>query len=175
MKISEDLIVTPTLLQRFAAEAAMDGGDGRHYGMVLRDDGGVRNFDPASPAPAPEQALWAANVLYALNYELHHDGAWVIVFTHPKFTDAKHVEYGRYAIIWLDHDGDPHFTMEWEAGTGELRDFADVMLAGINSTLAKAEAAWDLWRIQQRDVIDARPDQLYKRAQGQHAPSSTRH
>lgn len=183
MKIGEDLIVTPTLLRRFAAEAVMDGGDGRHCGIIRRDDGGLlTHHHPGSPRLAPEQMFWAADVLRCLNIELHHDGAWVVVFTHPKppqvdhiIIDAKHAEYARYALIWLDQDGDPHFTMEWEEGTGELRDFTDVMLAGINSTLAKAEAAWELWRIQRRDVIDPRPDQLYKRAQGQRAPSATRH
>jgi hypothetical protein len=181
MKIGEDLIVTTALLKRFILEATTGDGDGRHYGVIRRDNGGLLVYHPGSPELAPEQMMSADDVLRWLNRELHHDGAWVVVFTNPQLADITtgridpgHAEYGRYVLLWLDQDGDVQIPIEWAAGEGGLHDFSDVMLAGILSTLSKAETAWNLWHTHMREVLDPRPDQLFKAAQGQPAPS-TRH
>lgn len=182
MRLPESLLVTPTLLRRFMDESVWEDGDGRHYGIMLRDDGNlIAHGPPDSKTPIPEQMIWAGDVLKKLNKELHHDGAWVVVFTHPKvaqllsiFQDAKHCDYGRYALIWVDGDGDPQFTVEWMAGEGDLRDFDDVLLAGIVSTMNKCEAAWEMWHLHMRKNLDPKEGQTFKKAQGQQAPS-TRH
>src|SRR4051812_19586677 len=136
MRISENLVISPTLLRRFAAEGEMEEGDGRYFGVIQRDNGDLLVHHPASPSAIAPQLLWAGEVLRLLNRELHHDGAWVLVFTHPQSVPgisvlhhSGHAEYRRYGLIWLDADGDPQFTMEWQAGTAELRSFTDVMLA----------------------------------------------
>jgi hypothetical protein len=178
MHISESLVITPTLLRRFQAEGEMEEGDGRYYGVIQRDNGDLLVHHPASLSAVAPQLLWAGEVLRLLNRELHHDGAWVLVFTHPHSVpgpsvlhQAGHAEYRRYGLIWLDADGDPQFTMEWQHGTAELPSFTDVMLAGIESTAQKAEQAWMLWDDSHK-TLDLKAEQTFKRAQGQRAPSA---
>lgn len=182
MKIDEDLIVTKALLRRFLAEAMTDNGDGRHYGIIRRNDGSILGHNPCSPELSFDQMLWAVDVLTYLNREIHHDGAWVVVFTNPLppdvdniLIDPKQAEYGRYVLLWLDKDGDVQIPIEWEVGSSEMRTFADVMLGGLHATAVRAETAWHLWKLHMRDVLDPQPDQLFKAAQGQMAPSATRH
>lgn len=182
MRLRETDTITPTLLRRFQAEGEHGDGDGRHYALIQRDDGSLMSHHPYSPNLDPAQMIWAADVLKLLNRELHHDGAWVVVFTHAQVAsltelvrsgfNPHHAEYGRYALIWLDADGDPQFTVEWEMGcSDELSDFTDVLLAGIHSTAQKAEAAWMLWHKHMRQVLEPKAAQTFKRAKGERAPS----
>jgi len=169
--LTDNQIVTVTLLRRFMAEAEFDGGDGRYYGMIRLTDGRLFSHHPGSPTLAAEQLMWGSDILNLLNKELHHDGAWVVVFTNPEIPadfraiDAapRHWDYGRYALIWLDEDGDPQFTMEWAKGDGELADFTDVLLAGRHSTAEKCEAAWRIWSSTHR-ALDLKEGQTFKRA-----------
>lgn len=178
--IDENLIITPTLLRRFELEADGEDGDGRFYACILRSNGELIVHHPGSPGLAPEQALWVADVLKFLNRDLHHDGAWVIVFTHPKPTSIDnpllaanmHAQYARYVMLWMDEDGDVQFPIEWMEGTGEMRDFADVMLAGLQTAGAAAEMGYQLWHKSMVEVLDRKKTETYKRARGEHAPST---
>ena len=179
MKLTETQIVTPALIERFAAEAEFEGEPGGYYALIPRDDGDVLAHHPYAPAAEPHQLLWAQDVLRKLNRELHRDGAWVVCFTHPGGALSAphtpgHVEYARYCLIWLDPDGDAQFTLEWRANESELLDFADVMLAGIESTLQKCETAWTIWHTHMRKVLEPREGQTYRRAQGERPPSGRR-
>lgn len=174
MRLGEQDIISTALLKRFQAEGEFGGADGRHYGIVRRDDGSLLEHHPGSPELDPFQMMWAADVLKLLNRELHHDGAWVVVFTHVRpllGLPRADREYNRYCLIWLDADGDPQFSVEWEAGAGELRDFADVLLQGINATVQKCESAWQTWNLHMRQVLQPTKRQLYRRAKGERAPS----
>jgi hypothetical protein len=179
-KLDDRTLLTPVLLQRFRLEGEYEGGDGRYYALMLRSDGNLLSHHPGAPMLDPMQSMWAADVLKLFNRELHHDGAWVVCFTHlpPINKDAaivpKHAEYHRYCLIWLDADGDPQFTMDWANGETELLDFADVMLAGIVSTGMKAEASWQVWHQKMRKLIDPKEGQTFKRAKGETAASLRR-
>lgn len=177
-------LVTPTLLQRFELEAGLEGGNEHKYcGVILREDGDIFVHHPVSAALDSMQMLWAARALKLLNRELHHDGAWVVVFTHPmpvEFESAAHASprssyYQRYALIWIDQDGDPQFSQEWQNGQDtELIDFTAVILCGIESTAQKCEASWQTWHLMMRKVLEVKEGQgkTYKRARGERAPSA---
>lgn len=174
--LCEERVISKTLLERFALEAEDDGG--RFYGIIMRDNGDLLVHHPFGPNLAPDQALWASRVLWRLNRDLHHDGAWTIVFTNPKPTAQQcvmlapnHCNYERYGLIWVDRDGDPGFTMEWAAGESELSNFTEVVLAGIESTMQKAETAWALWD-ESMQMLDVKPEQKFKKALGERAPSA---
>lgn len=178
----EGLLITPTLLQRFVLEAEFEGGDGRYYALIQRANGDMLSHHPGSPMLDTAQLLWAIEVLRKLNRELHHDGAWVVCFTHPAPIDPstfavienpKRWAYKRYCLIWIDQDGDPQFTQEWVAGeNSDFTHFAHVVLAGTDSTMQKCEASWLTWRTMMREVLDPQQDQLYRRARGEAAPSA---
>lgn len=179
-RLTFDKLVTPLLLRRFELEAVNERDNPRYYALILRDDGNLVAHHPLGPQLDPAQMIWARDLLQKLNKELHHDGAWVVCFTDPEaptfenvLAPPKHVEYGRYCLIWIDQDSDPQFTQEWVSGeNADFVDFADVLLAGINSTMQKCETSWMTWRTSQ-DVIDHAAGQKFKRAAGERAPSST--
>lgn len=177
-QLADEKLITPELLQRFRLEAAEEGGHAdAFYALIRRSDGNFLSHHPAAPNLDPGQLLWASRALTRFNKELHHDGAWVIVFTHPKplSTLSKHAEYARYVFLWLDADGDVQFPMDWKENETELLDFADVVIAGIESNMAHAEESWQRWHLLMRVVPDIKPGkgQTYKRAQGEKAPSQT--
>ncbi len=182
-RLRENELVTASLLRRFQLEAQLAGVSEEFYALIQRDSGDFLSHHPFGPAAAVEQIMWATDVLRRLNRELHHDGAWVVVFTDPKppqagelavMNTAGHREYARYALLWLDHDADVQFAVEWVMNESELLDWCDVLLAGIESVMQKCETAWEIWRHHNREVLDPADGQTYARAKGQQA-SSARH
>jgi hypothetical protein len=181
-RLAERLMVTPTLLQRFEEEARFEAGDERYYALMQRDNGDFLSHHPFGPTLDIEQLIWATQMLTLLNREMHHNGCWVIVFTDPVqqqlphvlANPAKHWMYGRYALIFLDEDGDPQFSQEWVAGTtSDYGKWSDVVEAGIFSTAEKCAHSWALWHQHMRVVLEpsrARGE-LIKRAQGERAPA----
>ncbi|MCC6775638.1 MAG: hypothetical protein IT537_03220 [Hyphomicrobiales bacterium] len=178
-RLRENDIVTPTLLRRFELEAVAEDGNGQHYAVILRDDGSILAHNPGSPELAPDQLMWAGDVLRLLNRELHHDGAWVVVFTHVQPVTLEHIllaapshaTYDRYCLIWVDQDGDAQFTMDWRQNECELLDWPDVLLAGLESTAQKAEMSWTLWHHHMREIPEVKKSQTYRKAKGERAPS----
>jgi hypothetical protein len=173
-KLDDNVLITPALIQRFENEGVAEGGDGRYYAMVRTSDGNIRVHHPGYPNISPDQKIWAIDMLNMLNTVLHHDGAWVVVFTNiDVLGPPKRAKYDRYAWVWVDADGDPQFTSDWVEGHGEadLRTFADVAKAGIVSGVDRCEAAWQQWRFS-RKVLDLSQKQTFKRARGERAPSS---
>lgn len=172
-RLSDDILlakpVLTTLLERFAMEAEMEEGNGQYYAVIHKADGSFMDHNPYSPELEPMQAEFARDCLRLFNKELHHDGAWVCVFTHPKPPEPLRVntEYKRFGFIFLDRDGDAQFTLDWEDGNTELLDFADVLLAGLESWGDLVEAAWEEWHTLMREALDPGEGQLIKKAQGQ--------
>ena len=182
MPLKDDVLISKTLLRRFEVEAELEGGDGRYYALMRLESGRLCAHHPFAPSAVADQVMWADDMLKLLNRELHHDGAWVIVFTHPEPPAGlsaidlvpKHWDYRRYVMLWLDEDGDPQCPIEWTKGEGDLYDFTDVLLAGRESTAQKCEAAWQMWNTVMRQALDPAEGQTYQKAKGQLAPS-TRH
>lgn len=182
-RLKEDQVITPALLKRFEAEAALGQASDAYYALIQRDNGDILSHHPFGPAAVPEQIMWAVDVIRSLNRELHHDGAWVIVFTDPKPPEkgecvahlyAGHREYAKYALLWLDQDGDVQFAQEWVMGESELLDWCDVLMQGLEAVMQKCETSWSIWHHHMREVIEPAEGQTFKRAKGQ-APSSVRH
>lgn len=181
-RIMDDILINTVVLKRFEAEAELEEGDGRFYALIHRRDGRFLAHNPIGPELDGSQSMFAQDLLRRLNRELHHDGAWAIVFTHPRPDDLPgHAllasvpwQYARFAIIFIDRDGDPAFTLEWVQGDGDEFDFADVMLSGIESWCDRCETAWQSWRHLMHDVLDPAEGQTFRRAQGE-TPRSTQH
>ena len=168
-KVEEKHLITASLLRRFEAEASFEDGDGRYFGLIHRGDGAFLTHG-MGPHPSPEQMVFAQDVLKLLNKELHHDGAWVIVFTNPQplaLAISNLTEYARFAILWMDRDGDVQFTLDWVDGEGDMFDFADVLLAGLETWGNHAEQAWQTWHMIIREAVDPSESQTIKAAQGQ--------
>lgn len=173
-KLDDRRLITPAILRRFEAEAEMEDGNGQHYAVIQRADKGFLDHNPGSPELDGMQAVFARDVLTMLNRELHHNGAWVMVFTHPAPFDfiGMGQMYRRFGLIWLDADGDPQFTLDWAEGVGEQIDFTDVLIDGKECWGDQAEAAWQSWHENMVRVIDPKSNQTYRRALGESAPSA---
>jgi len=179
--LDDDRLITKALLRRFAAEGEILKGDGRHYAFIRRDNGEITTHNPYSPEIIGEQTMFAVDVLNKLNRELHHNGAWVIVFTDPKPADMQNglavlarsgeAEYSRYVILWLDEDGDVQIPIEWVENECEPRDFAGVLATGLENIIGLCEGGWELWNLHMRKVLEPGQGELYKRARGQLPPS----
>lgn len=168
-RLDDKVLVTRSLLQRFVDEAGIEGGSGQHYALIQLNDGSFTAHNPASPEPDPAQVMFGRDVLTTLNRDLHHDGAWVFFLSHPEHMAhvlESTVMYARFGFIWLDSDGDAQFTFEWEKGAGEELYFHECLFSGINSWIERAETAWKTWAWT-REALDAKPEQMVKRAQGQ--------
>jgi hypothetical protein len=170
--IDDRILATPALLARLAAEARFEGGTGIYWGIAVRQGGLLVPFRsaPAHPVPVPEQQMFANDMALALNRRLHHDGAWLVLFTHPATTFAAlpiigaPVDFGRFVFLWMDRDGDVQFPVECSD------DFTEVLLAGPDHWMESAEQAWQQWR-RQHAALDLREGEVYRRALGECAPS----
>lgn len=165
-KLDENRLVTPALLKRFHAEAECEGGDGRFAAFIQRSNGEIISHDNG-PRADPRCLVFTMEILGALNRHLHHDGAWVIVFTHWKapvipMQDGVHQ---RFVLLWMDGDGDVQFPLEWVGGIDRAVEFG-----GYNWS-QHAASAWHLWHHVMRVVLDPQEGETYKRALGESAPS----
>lgn len=126
-------------------------------------------FDKQGKMPEQPLVMFMTDMAPALQHHLHHDGRWVVMLTHPRppaSPNAMFIEYARFAFVWLDSDGDPQFTVENE------EVWWKILTAGQECWLEQAELAWQSWFRAMRHVLEPNPEtELYKKAQGQKAPS----
>ena len=166
--LDEKILVTPALLRRFSAEAEHSAGNGSYYAILIGSDGGFIEHQ-IGPGLAPEQTIFGRDMVFLLNRHLHHDGAWMIVFTNPTpkpIIEIHGTVYQRFVFLWMDKDGDVRFPIENE------EPFHEVLKAGPIAWLQQAEVAWTTWHRLTHQVLDVRPSETYKRAQGESAPST---
>lgn len=165
-RLDENTLITPLLLKRFQAEGEFGGADGRHFALLQRSNGEFIAHDTHGPEPGPIARIFAMDILMALNSKLNFGGAWVLVFTHhiepqPPFAFGR---YDRFVLMWMDEDGDVQFPMEWE---GSVESAGDLGLDRWLNEAADAHAQWK-WA---HAVLDTKPNEKFKRAQGQPRPS----
>jgi hypothetical protein len=165
-KLDDKTLITPLLIKRFHAEAEFEGGDGKYAAYIQKSDGHIL-IDTVSCSSGMLEQFFAEDMLNAMNKHLHHDGAWVIVFTHydPPLPPLKEGVFNRFVLLWMDKDGDVKFPLEC------VHPLHKVMgESSIDSWLSQCEAAWSLWR-HTETVLDARPSEQYRKAAGEVAPS----
>lgn len=173
----DSLLATRAFRARLQAEAEFDGGNGMFQMVAVRDGGLFVGFDSGTLAPGltPEQQCWAEAMLTVLNREIHHDGAWVIQFTHPA-TNAVHgilmpgapAVYERIAFLWMDADGDVQFTHD------TVSPFDAVWAEGPMPWVERCEQSWAAWDHLMNRVLERKDGETFKRAKGEQAPSASR-
>ena len=166
-RLDDDVLITPSLIKRFHAEGEMEGADGRFYALVQKANGDLLSHQVGPDAGANEQ-LFASDVLSYLNKHLHHDGAWCIVFTHPKPAEPPFAgcDYDRFTILWMDGDGDVQFPLVHEQG------IVEAMTWGKEAWAQQCETAWSLWHHAMKTVLDPQERETFKRAKGQRRPTT---
>lgn len=172
-KFREEFLRLPLVRQRLEGES-----DGFHWWAVSSRDAGAvhlplranseRNLFP----PLPEQVMFACDMAEALNKHIHHDGRWVVQLVHPMAkafvptVAMEPVQYQEFRFLWLDEDGDPQFTFECGFPLEQW------LVTPWQSWVQSAEEAHATWYVHMRKVIDPKKEgALYKRAQGEAAPS----
>ncbi len=177
-KLDDDTLMTADLLRAFIGYAEEDGGNGQHYAVIQRDNGGFVDHNPGSPELEVMQTQFARDIVDSANREIAHDGAWLIVFTHPGVLPhllATQSEYARFNVVWMDKDGDIQFRLEWSIGESEDElTFSDVLLSGKESWLERLEMAYQQWHLLNVQVLAAKESQTFKKAKGQ-KPSGRPH
>ncbi len=164
-KLDEKTLVTPTLLKRFHLEASLDN-DGRFCAYVQYSNRDFC-FHNVGPEATINETVFAKELLTLLNDELHHDGAWVAVFTGYAIRPPLDLgSYGRLIVLWMDKDGDVQFPIQIEDFSVET-----AVQKGAFAWLEDCEAAWLTWQHHMRRVLAPKPEQLFKRALGEKPPT----
>jgi len=166
-KLDDDTLITPTLLRRFHAEAQFEGAPGAFYALVQRSNGHILSHQ-VGPIAGANEMIFASDVLTYLNKNLHHDGAWCIVFTHPApaIPPFRTCDFQRFTILWMDEDGDVQFPLAHELG------MVEAMTWGLQAWAQQCETAWMLWNHAMRQVLDPQANETFKRAKGQRRPTT---
>lgn len=155
---NDDLFLSGHALRRYATEA----DNGPWYAVFGRTGGRLittHKDQVWTPEPEAVQRLFTDDMAAALNQELAHDGAWVVLLTSPIMEEGGLVvsaerEYGRFCFIWMDKDGDIQFTIENEEPLW-------VVLAQQKlHWMEQAEQAWQAWYFHMREVLAPSDDQL---------------
>lgn len=104
------------------------------------------NFDvgPLDPPPHEMQMAFASTLREELQKNWHHDGFWLVGFTHPPSTfESIKVDgdncWNRFLIIWADKDGDIKFPFETE------EQFVEILKNGLEYYVNTAEKCWQAW------------------------------
>ena len=158
-KLTSEIWKSPIIQRRFQQEACFEtnrrGKASRPLYCVCVPDPETRrgcnvmqNYPDDSiffADPHPAQCSMAAFVSDKLNRNEHHDGLWVVGWTHPptvndliKSGDGNEC-WGRLIMLWLDEDGDPQFTVESD------NDFTEMIEAGDQYYVGLAAEAWTKW------------------------------
>ncbi len=156
MKLPANIWNSKAIRNRLFAEASFECAHGMpskfHYWVVVPEGDTMRgqivlkNYtaSPLSIDPHEMQQEFARQVREVLQKELHHDGVWVVGWTHPpEAWEAVRIDgdnvWGRLIMIWLDEDADPQYTVESDL------PFLAMVEAGIENYLGQAARAHEAW------------------------------
>lgn len=174
-KFDEDFLVLPLNLERYRDEALAGEGLGGYWVCFQRDSGLFvsRMNEGNMVAPAPDQQMFAQDLIKLLNREISHGGRWIIEWTHPgEFFGAEGLSaveacftrtYERWVMMWMDEDGDIQFSIENE------EPMWVIMANGPLQWVEQAEDGWKQWKEIMRDALAPSESQLIHRAQGETA------
>lgn len=166
-KLDDELVRSQTIDDRLHAEAL----NTPFIAWIERSNGEILEYAKGL-SPKPEFKVFAIDIMTALNRHMPNGGAWIVQWSDPKpyenpgnliMLDA--IEYARFVIIWIDVDGDPQFTIEFDD------NFNEALTMGVDPWLERGASAWNHWRMLMHDVLDPREDQQFKKAQGEKPPS----
>lgn len=112
--------------------------------------------------PSVEQFSFAMSLCTELNKEMHHNGAWLVAWTHPPHAaEALRVnpalEWRRLVMLFLDKDGDPQFTID------SVRPWPDIAVSGVHHFVDQAEQGIQMWR-EQMDALELKENQTIQLA-----------
>ena len=127
--LPENLWTSPIIKNRLIVEATFDSNHGpaekhQYWTIVPQADSKrgeiiLKNFKPGvmDIEPHEMQQEFARRLQEGLQKHAHFDGFWLVGWTHPPASwevireDGDNCWY-RLIMIWLDEDGDPHYTLE---------------------------------------------------------------
>lgn len=167
----DELYRSPALAEHLANYALGDGGEGHFWAVVMRTGGELVSIrsNPFTAPPDEPQRVFAQDMCRALNAQIHHHGAWIVAWTHPRL-DGRLVlpltgwRYDRWHFVWLDADGDPQFHVDND------EPFAETVGAGMAHWLGQAEEAWQRADMMIHGVLDVQPHQRFMAAKGERRP-----
>ncbi len=165
-KLDDKIAINPDLLRRFGAEARLDGGDGRYFALMQLNNGNILTHQIVGPKIEIHGHLFAVDLLNMLNRQLHHDGAWSIVFSH--YADSPlpgSGGYSKFTLLWMDRDGDVGFPVDCD------EPLSLAISWGLLYWVEHCETAWKLWHHAMRNVLAPRANETFKRAQGEKRPT----
>jgi len=166
--LKDNRLSTNAILDRLNYEAVSADGDGKWW-ACLRLEGGqiITRMSKGNETPVTtEQHAFASTMVSGLNYEIHHGGQWIVMFTNPgevRYNDRGEIGarvYNRWCFLWMDADGDIQFTIENDTDRVEA-----YMAVPVDGWLKDAEDAWLHWHRSMRQVLDPKQNQLIKVAE----------
>ena len=165
-KIEDDLLVTSTLRERLQEEADMMTGEAnsKWWAGFIRSNAEFRQF-PMMYVADYSEVMVAENLLRMLNKELHHDGAWIAQWIPVVSLEHHYLTGNQFGVrlnaIWIDEDGDPQFTVEFD------QDAYGMAAYPLLGWISQCADAWGLWYKHMREILAPNDNQLFKRAKGQ--------
>lgn len=151
--LPDDLRFSPHVSRRLFLEA----DEGYGWAVAQKTNGDIKTACNAPPGNRPHifQQDFAYSLLKKLNSQIPNGGSWTV-----SWCDG----WRKLVILWLDKDGDIQFPVEDE----EL--ISDILNAGPDHFVGQCAEAWQLWK-GCMDVLELKPEETYKRAQGERRPT----
>lgn len=178
-KLDDDRLVTADLLRNLIAFAQEDTLDERHFALWQRADRSWLSHAPGSPDLDGVLMAYTQQLLTVVNDELHHDGAWLALWSGPGQREPMTQIDGAYCclnLIWIDHDGDAKFRVDWIAGENEdTPTLPSLLMAGVLPFAEQAETAWQMANQLHVATLDLKlneaDESTHRKALGEAAPS----